>query len=279
MKNSDWKKFAPGRFLASLMSPENPPEIKCFITTSIEKYIFREEFVLGPLMHLVLHFCSVSTDENAIGAFKIFGKVIHQWDRSERSFLQVAREAHKYTPCAVVSSIEYWVNEFMSSPRVDTRVAVASWLREVIFEPNCISDYPQLDAMRVRQTRKIVHLLTPRAMAACEGGFPRTKHESTIEILLAAENYLQEVQTAGKVRSQSSDEQMRASISAPLRVELAELGSELAELRSFREAQEGWETDEPLQMSRTSLKDDSEEETTTESEMDDDLENAGLFAK
>lgn len=276
-RNSDWKDFGPGKLLASLMSPQNPLELRDFVTVSLKRYISCEENVLDSVLHLVLHFCTVSSDANATGVFHVLGETIHLWGRSELRFLRVAREAHNFTPCAVVSSIEHWF-QFLSSKRADVREATEIWLREVVFEPGGIPDLSPLDTMRVRQTRKIVQYYIPLLMEACEGEHSRTRYESTIETLLCAEQYLKKVHMAGKARSQSSDENVRASITGPLQVELAELPLQLAELKAFRDFEKHWETDEPLPASRRSVELDSDEETT-ESEACEEAEDVTTSAR
>lgn len=251
------------------MSPKHPKQLRDFATKSLESHIIHEELDLSPLMHMVLHFCGSSTDDNAGPAFGLLGKHIHQWTRSEMAFLRVAQEAYKSTPCAVISSIEHWAGLFMASKIAAVREATEIWLRGFLFEPDSISDSPRLDVIRFRQTRKLVQSLTPRLTAACEGGHARTKYECAINALVDAEKYLKAVQTEGKVRSRSTDEGIRASITEPLRTELDEMPLLLTELKAFEDVEQDWEADEPLPASRRSLEPESEEETT-ESEMYED---------
>jgi hypothetical protein len=189
------------------------------------------------------------------------------------SFLNVAREAHKMTPLAVVSSIEYWCERHLNSKTAEVREATELWLLEEIFDPDPISDSPALDSCRVRQTRKLMQVCISPVKTAYEREQSRTKLESTINTILAAEKYLLGAQMAGKVRRQSSDTATRASVSNMLLCELDELPPLLDELKELRELEAEWEYNEPLPNPRRSM--DIETEFTTDGDSDDYWDEEG----
>lgn len=262
--------------MALLLSSQFPPKLTEIVTSSLQEHIRSENSALPSMMHLVLHFCANSSEENSTSIFHTLATTIHLWTRSEQSFLRVAREAFKLSPLSVVSSIEHWVPKYLNSKSGAVREGTEKWLQEAVFEREPISDFPELDTSRVSQTRRLVRVCCTPVRVAYGKEEPRGKHQSTINVLLNAETYLQEVQKAGKVASKSSDKAMRASISKPLSLEIGELQQDLHDLGGFRKLAAAWEKEEPLPSTvRRSVGFESEEETT-ESDVYEDYEDGSV---
>lgn len=267
--------------MALLMSLPTPyrQNLEDYVTMSLELLVKSETTHLTPILHLMQHFCANIADENATRPFQSLARSIHDWENLDfMEFLDVVRMAHKSTPLTVVSSIEHWCLRHLMSKMSVVRQATEQWLRKDVFGPDPVSGDPILDARRVRQTRKLVRLCIHKANSAYKRGESRINFESTLNTVLAAEKYLEELQMAGKVRSQSSDEAMRASISAPLSIELDELSPLLKEIDKIHRLMDSWKVYEPLQGSRMSAEPESEY-TDEESEAFEDDETESTVAR
>jgi hypothetical protein len=241
-----------------LLSPKYQQEFAGPVTRSLENHIAAEEDALTPLLHLVLHFYSNSADEGSTSIFHGIARTIHAWGKSELNFLATVQEAHKLAPYSVVSSIEYWGARFLCSKDVAVREATKEYLRESVFKPEPITDFPTLDSSRLSQTRKLVQACVPPTVDAYLRNANRARYEQAIDTMLAAEEYLRRIQLAGKARSQSMDDSMRASVSYALSIELAELPRQLGELATMWKRVGDWE---PLPGARVSVEPTSDLET------------------
>lgn len=264
--------------MALLMSPQFPQKFTELVTRCFERHISAEDAMLDTVLHLLLHFCSNCSEEDATLALHDISTSIHLWERSELNFLDFVREAYKITPISVISSIELWASRFLASRIGAVRLGTLKWLQEAVFQSEPLSGNPELDAMRARQVRTLARVCRARVKSAYDKEESRTRHEATITVLQESDIYFKKLQAAGKVASRSSDEATRAAISVPMSIELGELEREIQEMGRFRQLMDVWEVEPPRIAShavRRSVELESEEETT-ESDAFEEYEDGSI---
>jgi hypothetical protein len=256
-----------------------PVEITDGVEISLTTHVEDEEHSLAALLHLVIHYCIAANVSSAIQMMTAMLKTMSQWEDQEGELITVIVDAYQEAPLPILSTLEHWVKDYLSSKAYRVRQPTADFLQKQIFGPPFELEKPNIESLRSRHARWLIKYLGPLIQAAYRQERPRTKYEDMIRVLSEADLYLQDLLRVVGAKLFSQD---KAGPPAVLEIEYYEAKTALSSLAQLNSNIADWEPPQiaSLDISRSvepgsDLDGDDEDEDEEEEWSSDDSRDLG----
>ena len=189
-----WNDYALGKLVGLLSGERAHPMISQFVERHLATCFELEESTIEAILYPALHFCLTRNDQSCGNLMKVLSKNLVEWEGRERRSLWFFREAYPFAPISIVDTVPTWAKEFLLAKNSQSRQAVSLWLQDHIFGPPTLSEWPELDASRIRSTRGLVKQCHSTLKRAYDLEEHRNRYEAMIDAMEHAKTYLVDLQ-------------------------------------------------------------------------------------